>query len=147
KVIPQARTQLTNDNDQSTLFHCPVVHFGGLASGNQVIKSAFHRDQIAEQEGVIGFEIEGAGLWDIIPTIVVKGVCDYADSHKRKEWKLYAAAAAAACAKVMTPRPIEDMSDYNEPAPSPIHQVFSGNFTAAKNIHSGGTYTAESMNS
>ncbi|KAJ5654806.1 hypothetical protein N7490_001809 [Penicillium lividum] len=152
KVIPRARTQKTNDNGQSALSHCPAVHFGGLASGDQVIKSALHRDHIAEQEGVIGFEMEGAGLWDIIPTIVVKGVCDYADSHKGKEWQLYAAAAAAACAKGVlkkwrrTSRPIEDKSDYKEPAPSPIHQVFSGNFTAGKNIHSGGTYTAESMN-
>ncbi|KAJ6109958.1 hypothetical protein N7486_002193 [Penicillium sp. IBT 16267x] len=152
KVMPRARTQTTNDNGQSALSHCPAVHFGGLASGDQVIKSALHRDHIAKQEGVIGFEMEGAGLWDIIPTIVVKGVCDYADSHKGKEWQLYAAAAAAACAKGIlnkwrgTLRPIEDKSDYKEPAPSPIHQVFSGNFTAGKNNHSGGIYTAESMN-
>lgn len=61
--------------------YCPAVHFGGLASGDQVIKSALHRERIAKEEEVINFEMEGAGLWDMIPTIVVKGVCDYADSH------------------------------------------------------------------
>ncbi|KAJ5559559.1 hypothetical protein N7513_001958 [Penicillium frequentans] len=152
KVIPRAQIQITNEKDKIALSYCPILRFGGLASGDQVIKSASHRDHIAEQEGVIGFEMEAAGLWDIIPTIVVKGVCDYADSHKGKEWQLYAAAAAAACAKGMlkkwrrSSRPIEDRSDYKEAAPSPIHQVFSGNFTAGKNIHSGGTYNAESMN-
>jgi nucleoside phosphorylase len=63
----------------------PVVYFGAVASGNQVIKSAQHRDCIAEQEGVTTFEMEGAGLWEFIPTIVVKGVCNYADSRKNKE--------------------------------------------------------------
>ena len=152
KVVPRARTQMTNPNAQSAFPHCPAVHFGGLASGDQVIKSALHRDHIAKREGVIGFEMEGAGLWDIIPTIVVKGVCDYADSHKNKEWQPYAAATAAACAKGIlkiwkgTPRWTGDRSDDKESAPSQIHQVFSGNFTAGKNIHNGGTYTAQSFN-
>jgi hypothetical protein len=30
---------------------------------------------------------------------VVRGICDYADSHKNKEWHGYAAAVAAAYAK------------------------------------------------
>jgi hypothetical protein len=134
------------------LSYNPAIHFGGLASGDQVIKSALHRDRIAIQEDVIGFEMEGAGLWDTIPTIVVKGVCDYADSHKDKEWQLYAAATAAACAKGIlrlwreNPRPMEDRSNDKESAPSQTHQVFSGNFRAAKYIHNGGTYTAESVN-
>ncbi|KAJ5644507.1 hypothetical protein N7507_010518 [Penicillium longicatenatum] len=88
-----------------------------------------------KQEGIIRFEMEGASLRDIIPTIVVKGVCDYVDGHKGKEWQLNAAAAAAACAKCMlknwtgTSRPIEDKSGYKEPVPSAIHQVFSVNLT------------------
>ncbi|KAF5610782.1 hypothetical protein F25303_14521, partial [Fusarium sp. NRRL 25303] len=43
--------------------------------------------------------MEGAGVWDILPCIVIKGACDYADSHKSKVWQRYAAATAAACAK------------------------------------------------
>jgi nucleoside phosphorylase len=48
---------------------------------------------------VIAFEMESAGAWDYLPTIVIKSVCDYADSHKNKEWQEYAAATAAACTK------------------------------------------------
>lgn len=131
----------------------PSIHFGGLASGDQVIKSALHRDHIAREESVIGFEMEGAGVWDTIPTIVVKGVCDYADSHKNKEWQLYAATTAAACAKSLlniwrvTPRPMEGESPHaNKIAPSQTHQIFCGNFSAGKNIHNGGTFSAESIN-
>jgi hypothetical protein len=36
---------------------------------------------------------------DNFPCLVIRGICDYADTHKNKEWKLYAAAAAAAYAK------------------------------------------------
>jgi nucleoside phosphorylase len=43
--------------------------------------------------------MEGAGVWDAFPCVVIKGVCDYADSHKNKKWQGYAAATAAACMK------------------------------------------------
>ncbi|OQU96313.1 hypothetical protein CLAIMM_02412 [Cladophialophora immunda] len=82
----------------------PVIHFGRIASGDQVMKSGYHRDTIAEKEGVIGFEMEGAGVWEHFPTVVIKGVCDYADSHKNKRWQRYAAATAAACMKAFLSR-------------------------------------------
>lgn len=151
RLVPRARIQTMNMKGYSASSYCPAIHFGGLASGDQVIKSAFHRDHIAKQEGVIGFEMEGAGLWDTIPTIVVKGVCDYADSHKGKDWQTYAAAAAAACAKGIlniwrgSARQMEDRSDEKQSAPSPTHQIFSGNFTAGRNIYNGGTFTAKSI--
>ncbi|RGP58838.1 hypothetical protein FLONG3_11359 [Fusarium longipes] len=77
----------------------PAVHFGLMASGNLVMKSGEDRDRIAAQEDIIAFAMEGAGAWDSFPCIVVKGACDYADSHKSKIWQRYAAATAAACAK------------------------------------------------
>ncbi|PWY85556.1 purine and uridine phosphorylase [Aspergillus eucalypticola CBS 122712] len=77
----------------------PFVHVGLMASGDSVLKSAIHRDQIAENEDVIAFEMEGAGAWDALPCVVIKGVCDYADSHKNKLWQKYAAFTAAACAR------------------------------------------------
>ncbi|KAJ0421435.1 hypothetical protein BJY00DRAFT_108859 [Aspergillus carlsbadensis] len=79
--------------------HSPSVHIGVIASGDSVIKSGLHRDAISKEAGVIGFEMEGAGVWGTIPCVVIKGVCDYADSHKNKLWQDYAAATAAACAK------------------------------------------------
>lgn len=77
------------------------IHSGRIASGNHVVKTWQERDQIAREEGVIGFEVESAGTWDYIPTIVIKGVCDYADGHNDKHWQAYAATTAAACTRAM----------------------------------------------
>jgi nucleoside phosphorylase len=43
--------------------------------------------------------MEGAGAWDILPCVIIKGICDYSDSHKDKWWQEYAAITAAACTK------------------------------------------------
>ena len=40
-----------------------------------------------------------AGLVDTFLCLVIRGICDYADSHKNKQWQPYAAATAAAYAK------------------------------------------------
>jgi nucleoside phosphorylase len=77
----------------------PYLHFGRIASGDTVMKSGEDRDEIATREKVIAFEMEGAGVWDNFPCVVIKAVCDYADSHKNKKWQGYAAATAAACMK------------------------------------------------
>ena len=79
-VMRVARNRLDDTKPQ------PVVHFGVMGSGNKVIKSGLHRDQVAKADGIIAFEMEGAGVWDYFPSILIKGVCDYADSHKRKGW-------------------------------------------------------------
>lgn len=152
RLVPRARIQKIIEQGSSASLCHPVVHFGGVASRDQVMKSTQHRDRIAKQENVIAFEMEGAGLWETIPTIVIKGVCDYTDSHKNKEWQPYTAATAAACAKGMlkiqrpTMRPSQDGHRGEAPGPLPMYRVFSGNFTAGKSIHQGGTYEAGSMN-
>jgi len=79
--------------------HVPKVQFGLISSGDTVMKTGEDRDRIAKEEQVIAFEMEGAGVWDTFPCVVIKGVCDYADSHKNKNWQRYAAATAAACTK------------------------------------------------
>jgi nucleoside phosphorylase len=77
------------------------IHFGRVASSNGVMKSGMHRDRVVKREGVVAFEMEGAGTWDQLPTVIVKSVCDYADSHKNKAWQDYAAVTAASCAKAL----------------------------------------------
>ncbi|EAT91541.2 hypothetical protein SNOG_00046 [Parastagonospora nodorum SN15] len=77
-----------------------VVYYGTIASGNQVMQSAADRDRLsAELGGVLCFEMEAAGLMNSFPCLVIRGICDYADSHKNERWQPYAAATAAACAK------------------------------------------------
>lgn len=77
----------------------PKIHYGLIASANQVMRDGQTRDRIAKELGVLCFEMEAAGLMDNFTCLVIRGICDYADSHKNKEWQGYAAAAAAAYAK------------------------------------------------
>lgn len=77
----------------------PKIHYGNIASGDEVVKDGPTRDHIARQEGVLCFEMAAAGLMDSFPCVVIRGVCDYADSHKNKRWQPYAAMTAACYAK------------------------------------------------
>ncbi|RDW63284.1 hypothetical protein BP6252_10829 [Coleophoma cylindrospora] len=78
----------------------PVLHYGNIASDNQVMKNGLTRDKYSrELDGVLCFEMEAAGLMNTFPCLVIRGICDYSDSHKNKEWQPYAAAAAASVAK------------------------------------------------
>ncbi|KAJ5715197.1 uncharacterized protein N7483_012378 [Penicillium malachiteum] len=77
----------------------PVIHYGLIASANQVVKDGRRRDQLAQDLGVYCIEMEAAGLINDFPCVVIRGICDYADSHKNKEWQGFAAAVAAAYAK------------------------------------------------
>ncbi|KAJ3499713.1 hypothetical protein NLG97_g108 [Lecanicillium saksenae] len=85
-----------------------TLHIGCLGSGNTVIKSGEDRDRISAEHGIIAFEMEGAGAWDEIPCIVVKGICDFSDSHKNKAWQDYAAATASAVGKALLERYTRD---------------------------------------
>ncbi|KAK4937727.1 hypothetical protein LTR66_015162 [Elasticomyces elasticus] len=79
----------------------PEIHYGTIASGNKLIKNATARDQIIADVGkdCICFEMEAAGLMNHFPCLVIRGICDYADSHKNDRWQRYASATAAAYAK------------------------------------------------
>ncbi|KAM0547328.1 hypothetical protein ACHAPJ_010464 [Fusarium lateritium] len=98
----------------------PVIHYGAIASGNQVIKNSKIRDQLGKQLGALCFEMEAAGLQDF-PCIVIRGVCDYADSHKNKMWQEYAAATAAAFAKEL----LSAVAPYRVLQEKPIPQLVS----------------------
>lgn len=77
------------------------IHYGLIASGNRVIKDASFRNRLKKDlDGhVLCVEMEAAGLMNNFPCIVIRGICDYADSHKNKDWQEHAAAVAAAFAK------------------------------------------------
>jgi nucleoside phosphorylase len=77
----------------------PVVHTGLIASANQVMRHGGTRERLKKKFGILCFEMEAAGLMDAFHCLVIRGICDYADSHKNKVWQPYAAATAAAYAK------------------------------------------------
>lgn len=87
-----------SDPDISREIH---VRYGLVASGNQVVKDAEFRDGLDERldGNVLCVEMEAAGLMNDFPCLVIRGICDYADSKKNKDWQEYAAAVAAAYAK------------------------------------------------
>lgn len=59
------------------------VFYGNIATADQVMGHANTRDRIAKEHGILCFEMEAAGV-DNFPCLVLRGVCDYADSHKNK---------------------------------------------------------------
>jgi nucleoside phosphorylase len=88
--MPQRELRTTND---------PVIHYGLIASANQVMRDGATRERLRQEYGIICFEMEAAGLMDDFPCLIIRGVCDYSDTHKNKRWQGYAAATAAAYAK------------------------------------------------
>jgi len=109
----------------------PNIHFGAIATSYIPIRDAKQRDAIAQAHTVIAFDggeaVDGAMEFS---GLVIKGVCDYADSHKNKEWQSYAAATAASAAKELLTWVHHDesraMSDSEQPpsdtlsSPSPL---------------------------
>ncbi|KAK2009129.1 ankyrin [Colletotrichum eremochloae] len=77
------------------------IHYGLIASGNKVVKDGTFRDNLNKSLGgkVLCIDMEAAGLMTSFPCLVIRGICDYVDSHKDKQWQEHAAAVAAAFAK------------------------------------------------
>lgn len=63
------------------------------------MKNGVTRQRLRQDLDLLCFEMEAAGLMDNFPCLVIRGICDYADTHKNKRWQPYAAAVAAAYAK------------------------------------------------
>jgi hypothetical protein len=95
----------------------PIIHYGLIGSANQVMKHGATREKLRKEKNILCFEMEAAGLMDIFPCLIVRGICDYADSHKNKRWQPYAAAVAAACAK--------EILSATPPAKVPTKSTFS----------------------
>ncbi|PYI09865.1 purine and uridine phosphorylase [Aspergillus sclerotiicarbonarius CBS 121057] len=113
----------------------PAIHYGTIGSSNAVIKNRRLRDMLRDELNIQCVEMEAAGLLNSYPCLVIRGICDYADSHKNKRWQPYAAATAAACAKELLSLipalgTVSSKEDNNTPARgSPtIHMGNLGNF-------------------
>ncbi|KAH8694900.1 hypothetical protein BGW36DRAFT_452665, partial [Talaromyces proteolyticus] len=87
------RSERTEDEDN------PMIHYGLIASANRLMKDALIRDKLSAEKEVLCFEMEAGGLMNHFPCLVIRGICDYSDSHKNKDWQGYAAMAAAAYTK------------------------------------------------
>ncbi|KAA8652628.1 5'-methylthioadenosine/S-adenosylhomocysteine nucleosidase family protein [Aspergillus tanneri] len=100
----------------------PVIHHGLVASGNQVIKNAETRDRLMQEYKVLCIETEAAGVaagvMDRLPSLVIRGISDYADfdENSNDNWQSYAAAVAAAYAKkLLEIVPVESTTTVGDP--------------------------------
>ncbi|KKZ62054.1 hypothetical protein EMCG_03516 [[Emmonsia] crescens] len=103
----------------------PVIHYGLIASGNSVIKDAKTRDRLGKEHGILCYEMEAAGIMDILQCLVIRGICDYSDSHKNKNWQGYAATTAAAYAKRLLLSMSSSTSHRRTTIPSSAHSIYS----------------------
>lgn len=79
----------------------PKLYYGTIRSADQVIKDTLLRDQLAQKHNIIYFEMEtagkfnlptyactlfivGLGLIDSFPSLVIRDIYDYTNSHKNK---------------------------------------------------------------
>lgn len=86
---------------QRTTDRAVVVHYGIIGTSNSLMKNVEERNAYANDPelGVLCFEMEAGGLMNTFPCLVIRGICDYCDSHKNDKWHKYAALAAAAYAR------------------------------------------------
>lgn len=77
----------------------PIIHHGLVGSSDYLMRDAVMRDKLSQEWDILCFEMEAAGLMNHVPCIVIRGICDYLDTHKNKIWQGYAAMTAAAYAK------------------------------------------------
>ncbi|PKY09243.1 purine and uridine phosphorylase [Aspergillus campestris IBT 28561] len=100
-VVDESHTsELTNSQRINARDH-PKIHYGLIASGDLVIKNAEFRDRLSQRYNVLCVEMEAAGIANVASCLVIRGICDYADSSKSKVWQEYASAAAASYAKLL----------------------------------------------
>jgi nucleoside phosphorylase len=62
----------------------PEIHYGTVGSSNTLIKDGMVREGLRKDLDIICVEMEAAGLIDEFLNLIIRGICDYADSHKSK---------------------------------------------------------------
>jgi nucleoside phosphorylase len=82
------------------------------------------RDDLAHRFGALCVEMEAAGLMNHFPCLVIRGICDYADSHKNKRWQGYAASTAAAYAKTILTHGIQADTIASQPTAKEVIGMF-----------------------
>ena len=129
------RLEIRNPRDSQI----PIIHYGTVASANQVMRHGGTRERLRNEHDILCFEMEAAGLVNTFPCLVIRGICDYADTHKHKQWQPYAAATAAAFAKhLLTRIPAEGVKFMASVSPMPwFYYAFSNSLVPLKTVSLG----------
>ncbi|KAK6332292.1 hypothetical protein TWF696_003012 [Orbilia brochopaga] len=105
-----------------------VVHYGSIGSAALVVRDSSLRDRLAREQNIICFEMEAAGMMDGFPCLVIRGISNYADSHKNDTWERYAALAAAVYAHAIVLR----MNWQSMMEPDPISNTWAATLKSLK---------------
>lgn len=115
----------------------PAIHYGNIASTDQMIGDAPTRDRLSKEYRVLCFETKSSGLARDVPSLMIRGISDYADSHKNNMWQKYAAATAAAFAKellsALPPDRVIREKPVGQPAAGEFH-VATGQFPLGQGV-------------
>ncbi|EXM03547.1 hypothetical protein NOF04DRAFT_21462 [Fusarium oxysporum II5] len=60
----------------------PKIHYGVITSGDSLIKDATTHDNLSEQQQFLFAEMEATRLMDKFLCLAIRGICNYAGSHK-----------------------------------------------------------------
>lgn len=80
----------------------PMLHFGAVGSGRVLMEDDTTRLEFADHRGILAFDTEFDSVVESIygnrkdDYVFIRGIADYKDGTKKKEWQPYAALAAAA---------------------------------------------------
>ncbi|CZR48608.1 uncharacterized protein FPRO_04068 [Fusarium proliferatum ET1] len=126
KFCVAAPTDLIDRSLRQEPMEVVEVHYGTIASGSTLMKNAFKRDELAAEANILCFEMEAAGLMDEFQFLIIRGICDYCDSHKNDNWQGYAAMTAAVYAKQILSRIRPESVAREQTMISKIDEVISG---------------------
>ncbi|KAH7209900.1 hypothetical protein DER44DRAFT_864517 [Fusarium oxysporum] len=134
KFCVTAPTDLVDRKPRQEPMEVVEAHYGTIASGNTLMKDAFKRDELASKANILCFEMEAAGLMDGFRCLVIRGICDYSDSHKNDSWQGYAAMTAAVYAKQILSRIRPEAVAREETMISKIDEVSNSVISGVKNL-------------
>ncbi|KAL3470168.1 nucleoside phosphorylase domain-containing protein [Aspergillus californicus] len=77
----------------------PQIHYGTIGSSSHTIHDGRARDALKQEFGLLCVDKDAAALMNEFPCLAIRGISDYADSHKNNLWQRYSAAVAAAYVK------------------------------------------------
>ncbi|UYV69513.1 hypothetical protein LAZ67_6003863 [Cordylochernes scorpioides] len=97
-------------------YNMPVLHFGAVGCGRTLLRDDARRMEFAAQHGIVAFDTEFDAVVESIygnrkdNYVFIRGIADYKDGSKKKDWQPHAALCAAGVMKaiIMTLDPIDD---------------------------------------
>ncbi|MCE3269030.1 MAG: phosphorylase [Burkholderiales bacterium] len=102
----EGEKSLSHPKDPSRTSKRPKLFIGAIGSSNSVIKDKKYRDKLKNEYKVMAVEMEGSGIADATwkaekGYLIIRGICDYSNEDKNKDWQEYAAIVAAAFTKYL----------------------------------------------